>query len=140
MSESPAKSAFAPCRKADVPRPPGCRPASPRRLCFAARAANIFFAVPAAFTPCAAGVSLLEKNSLTAKHAARSDVISFSQACSSFDQFRNPSDTDGVFHRAAEGLADAISGIGAGLHPKMQTTGDHEFAGVNRIEHEFLSL
>ena len=93
-----------------------------------------------AFTPCSNGVSLLEKNDLSAKCAAFGDVILLSPACSSFNQFRNPKSAEEVSSSALNDLADAMGcGFGCGHHNRQ--TGDQSPFGRNgKNENNFSNL
>src|SRR5579863_8313467 len=70
-----------------------------------------------AFTACGIGTRLIKKINLTARSAAFGDVILFSQACSSFDQFRIQKNAGEFCPCTMEVLADAISSVSdAGHH------------------------
>ncbi len=72
------------------------------------------------FTPCTASGSLLEAIQSAAKNAVPGDVILFSPACSSFDQFRNYQHRGEVFRDAVKALAYATGGGGAANDPNKQ--------------------
>jgi UDP-N-acetylmuramoylalanine--D-glutamate ligase len=66
------------------------------------------------FTPCKVLNSLLEAVAEAARNATSGDVVLFSPACSSFDQFRNYQHRGEMFCEAVK----SISRGGAGDHPK----------------------
>jgi UDP-N-acetylmuramoylalanine--D-glutamate ligase len=72
------------------------------------------------FTPCTALGSLLEAIQSAAKNAVPGDVILFSPACSSFDQFRNYQHRGEVFRDAVKALAYATCGGNAANNPNRQ--------------------
>ncbi len=84
------------------------------------------------FPPCTRPASLLENLTITAGNAAFGDVILFSSACSSCDQFRNHHHRHGVFPDAADVLADAIGGVTAARHHHTQAVGNFGSVGNRR--------
>jgi hypothetical protein len=98
------------------------------------------YAAVAIFTPCAGQLRLLKIMNLTARNAAFGDVILISPACSSFDQFRNPSYGEEVFRHGTRGLADAISSVPAAEHPNTQTAGKSSPAVTDEIGKKDLVL
>jgi UDP-N-acetylmuramoylalanine--D-glutamate ligase len=60
------------------------------------------------FTPCAAKESLLEAISEAARNAASGDVVLFSPACSSLDQFRDFQERGEVFCRAVKSIGRGV--------------------------------
>jgi UDP-N-acetylmuramoylalanine--D-glutamate ligase len=66
------------------------------------------------FTPCKVLNSLLEAVAEAARNATSGDVVLFSPACSSFDQFRNYQHRGEMFCEAVK----SISRGGASGHPK----------------------
>ena len=73
------------------------------------------------FTPCAGRGSLLKNIHLAAENALAGDVILFSPASSSFDQFRKNPGMEEVSRRAAKALAPTIGGGNTDIHPNMQS-------------------
>ncbi|MDB6018910.1 MAG: UDP-N-acetylmuramoylalanine--D-glutamate ligase [Pedosphaera sp.] len=69
------------------------------------------------FTPCTAVSSLLEAVSVAAKNAVSGDVILFSPACSSFDQFRNYQHRGEVFRQAVNELTTPTRSGSVESHP-----------------------
>jgi UDP-N-acetylmuramoylalanine--D-glutamate ligase len=63
---------------------------------------------------------LLEAIQSAAKNAVPGDVILFSPACSSFDQFRNYQHRGEVFRDAVKALAYATGGGGSANDPNKQ--------------------
>jgi hypothetical protein len=109
-------------------------PAPPRRRIgfFTPRRRRKNSARKTVFTPCTRPFSLLENFTITAGNAAFGDVILFSSACSSCDQFRNHHHRHGVFPDAADVLADAIGGVTAARHHHTQADGKFGSVGNHR--------
>lgn len=74
------------------------------------------------FTPCVLANSLLEALSDAVKNAVPGDVILFSPACSSFDQFRNYQHRGEVFRQGVARLTG--KGLEAGKEPAAGTEED----------------
>ena len=72
------------------------------------------------FTPCKVFDSLIEAVTEAAKHASSGDVVLFSPACSSFDQFRNYQERGEMFCRTVK----SISRGAAGADPKPKGKSD----------------
>jgi UDP-N-acetylmuramoylalanine--D-glutamate ligase len=62
------------------------------------------------FTPCKVLNSLIEAITEAAKHASSGDVVLFSPACSSFDQFRNYQERGAMFCRTVKSISRGAAG------------------------------
>ena len=71
------------------------------------------------FTPCAVTSSLLKLSHLAAKNALPGDVILFSPACSSFDQFHDNQGAEKLCLRAAKTLAPTMDGRNTDAYPTI---------------------
>jgi hypothetical protein len=82
------------------------------------------------FTPCAEGGSLLKISHLAAKNALPGDVILFSPACSSFDQYRKNQGGEKVCLRGAKTLAPTMGGRNTEIHHNMQAVAKTRLVGT----------
>jgi hypothetical protein len=118
----------------------GAAKARNRGVISAGWAAGKKFTEVSIFTPCADPWPLLKTVNLTASNAAFGDVILFSPACSSFDQFRNQSPRSEVFRNAVNLLADATGGMAAAADPNTQAAGKNGPDETDGLENKVFEL